>query len=131
MTKKKSETTKEPPIKELSKKTNARKLNEKVLTIIKHYLKIGVPIVEICKAIKVSKETFYRWKNKGEEDFKNGVDSLECDFYDSFIGLQNYALIFHLENVERIADQATNIGEYVVYIGEGKVIKHHHFEEEN
>lgn len=35
------------------------------------------------------------------------------------------------ENVERIADQATNIGEYVVYIGEGKVIKHHHFEEEN
>jgi phosphate transport system protein len=35
------------------------------------------------------------------------------------------------ENVERIADQATNIGEYVVYIGEGKVIKHHHFEKEN
>lgn len=34
------------------------------------------------------------------------------------------------ENVERIADQATNIGEYVVYIGEGKVIKHHHFEKE-
>jgi phosphate transport system protein len=35
------------------------------------------------------------------------------------------------ENVERIADQATNIGEYVVYIDEGKVIKHHHFEKEN
>ncbi|MCI4462728.1 MAG: phosphate signaling complex protein PhoU [Caldisericum sp.] len=35
------------------------------------------------------------------------------------------------ENVERIADQATNIGEYVVYIGEGKVIKHHHFEKES
>ncbi|MFU2157437.1 phosphate signaling complex protein PhoU [Caldisericum sp. AR60] len=34
------------------------------------------------------------------------------------------------ENVERIADQATNIGEYVVYIGEGKIIKHHHFEKE-
>jgi phosphate transport system protein len=35
------------------------------------------------------------------------------------------------ENVERIADQATNIGEYVVYIAESKVIKHHHFEVED
>jgi phosphate transport system protein len=35
------------------------------------------------------------------------------------------------ENVERIADQATNIGEYVVYIVESKVIKHHHFEKED
>ncbi|MGC8721437.1 MAG: phosphate signaling complex protein PhoU [Caldisericaceae bacterium] len=35
------------------------------------------------------------------------------------------------ENVERIADQATNIGEYVVYIAESKVIKHHHFEIED
>lgn len=34
------------------------------------------------------------------------------------------------ENLERIADQATNIGEYVVYIVESKIIKHHFFEQE-
>lgn len=103
MSKKKSETTKEPPIKELSKKTNARKLNEKVLTIIKHYLKIGVPIIEICKAVKINKQTFYNWKKQGEEDKKNGIQSLEFDLVDSLMELQNYALIFHLENVEKIA----------------------------
>jgi phosphate transport system protein len=32
------------------------------------------------------------------------------------------------ENMERIADQATNIAEYVIYIAESKVVKHH-FEE--
>jgi len=32
------------------------------------------------------------------------------------------------ENMERIADQATNIAEYVIYIEESKVVKHH-FEE--
>ncbi len=32
------------------------------------------------------------------------------------------------ENLERIADQATNIGEYVIYIVQSKVIKHHHEE---
>jgi len=32
------------------------------------------------------------------------------------------------ENMERIADQATNIAEYVIYIEKSKVVKHH-FEE--
>jgi len=35
------------------------------------------------------------------------------------------------ENVERIADQATNIGEHAVYVSEGKDIRHHHFEKED
>jgi transposase-like protein len=100
MNKKKSEPIKEPLP---PKTTNARKLNEEVLAIVKRYLKIGVPITEICRAIKVSKQTFYKWKERGEEDKINGINSLEHDLIDSLMELQNYALIFHLENIENIA----------------------------
>jgi len=112
MTKKK----KEPPVKELMQKpTTARKLNKEVIELVKKYLKIGVPIVEICKAINVSKETFYRWKKQGEIDKKNGINSLECDLCDSIIELQNFALIFHLNNIQKIANEG-NLNASIFYL---------------
>ena len=41
---------------------------------------------------------------------------------------QSLAVLKVAGNLERIADLATNIGEDVVYMEEGRVIKHHHEE---
>jgi phosphate transport system protein len=42
---------------------------------------------------------------------------------------QSLAVLKIAGNLERIADLATNIGEDVIYMAEGRVIKHHHHEE--
>lgn len=107
---------KEPPVKELMQKpTKARKLNKEVIDVIKKYLKIGVPIVEICKAINVNKQTFYNWKKQGEADKKNGINSLELDLFDSINELSNFALIFHLNNIQKIANEG-NLQASIFYL---------------
>lgn len=67
------------------------------------------------------------------------IDALNDQIIEELVGfmtkdpstIERSVLIIRIcESVERIADQATNIGEYVVYIVESKIIKHHYFEKE-
>jgi len=107
---------KEPPIKELSeKKTNARKLNEKIIELIKGYVRVGIPIEKMCKLVNITKETFYNWKRKGESDKKNGINSLESDLFDSLIELQFFAYNLHMSNIERLANEG-NLQASIFYL---------------
>lgn len=115
MTKKKSETTKEPPIKELSKKSNARKLNKEIIELIKGYVRVGIPIEKMCKLVNIDKVTFYRWKRQGEEDKKNGIESLESYLCNSLIELQYFAYNLHMTNIERLANQG-NLQASIFYL---------------
>jgi len=107
---------KEPAIKELSqKKTNARKLNEKIIELIKGYARVGIPIEKMCKLVNIDKSTFYNWKNQGESDKKNGIKSLESDLFDSLIELQYFAYNLHMLNIERLANEG-NLQASIFYL---------------
>lgn len=86
MSKKKPETTKEPPIKELSKKSNAgreTKLNKEMIDEIVGYIELGFTIKDTCEAVGISKDTFFEWKKQGKKDKENGIKSLFSEFSDS------------------------------------------------
>lgn len=85
MSKKKSETTKEPPIKELSKKKTGRetKLNKEMIEKIARYIELGFTIKDTCEAVGINKDTFFEWKRQGKSDKENGIKSDFSDFSDS------------------------------------------------
>lgn len=85
MTKKKSETTKEPPIKELSKKKTGRetKLNKEMIAEISSYIELGFTIKDTCEAVGIEQSTFFNWKNQGKLDKENGIKSEFLEFLES------------------------------------------------
>jgi len=86
MSKKKSETTKEPPIKELSKKSNAgreTKLNKEMIDEITGFIELGFTIKDTCEAVGIEQSTFFNWKNQGKRDRENGIKSEFLEFLES------------------------------------------------
>ncbi len=59
------------------------------------------------------------------------MEMLTCMKEDSGSVPQALQMIFISRHIERIADHATNIAEGVVYFSEGRVIKHHAYDDPN
>ena len=57
------------------------KITEELIDAIAKAVEEDMPNVEACALFKINETTFYRWKNQGEEDDLNNIDSLESKFY--------------------------------------------------
>lgn len=110
MTKKKSETTKEPPIKELSKKKTGRetKLNKEMIAEISSYIELGFTIKDTCEAVGISKETFFEWKKQGKRDKESGIKSDFSDFSDSIKKGKHSVKKLMLSKIVQAADENWN-----------------------
>lgn len=111
MTKKKSETTKEPPVKELSKKSNAgreTKLNKEMIAEIANYIELGFTAKDTCEAVGISQETFFRWKKQGKRDKENGIKSEFYEFYESIKKGKHKIKQLMLSKIVQAADENWN-----------------------
>ena len=46
----------------------------------------GTPICYVCDLLYITEQTYYNWYNKGEEDTKEGLQTIESDFFE---GIKN------------------------------------------
>lgn len=67
------------------------------------------------------------------DDLRNKIvrNTIECMLKDSSIVERAIRFVSITKDLERIADLSTNIGEDVIYMIEGRIIKHHHDEEKH
>lgn len=111
MTKKKSETTKGPPIKELSKKSNAgreTKLNREMIAEIANYIELGFTIKDTCEAVGIEQSTFFNWKNQGKRDKENGIKSEFLEFLESIKKGKHKIKQLMLSKIVQAADENWN-----------------------
>lgn len=85
----------------------------------------------IDKDAKLAKEVCKR--DDVVDNLRNMIvrSAIECVLKDNSVVERAIKLVGIAKDLERIADLSTNIGEDVIYMIEGRIIKHHHDEEEH
>lgn len=91
------------------------KLTKELIEIVKEYLKTGVFIKIICQFIGINRDTFYSWLKQGDKDKKENKITLYSEFSDTYKHNKDYALIFHLENIQKIASKS-NLQASIFYL---------------
>ncbi len=91
------------------------KLTKELIEIVKEYLKTGVFIKIICQFIGINRDTFYSWLKQGDKDKKENKITLYSEFSDTYKHNKDYGLIFHLENIQKIASKG-NLKASIFYL---------------
>ncbi len=84
----------------------------------------------IDKDVKLAKEVCER--DDVVDNLRNKIvrSAINCMLKDNSVVERAIKFVSITKDLERIADLSTNIGEDVIYMIEGRIIKHHHDEEE-
>ncbi len=91
------------------------KLTKEIIEKVKEYLKKGVFIKIICQLIGINRDTFYSWLKQGKQDKDNNKNSLYSEFTDTYNENVDYALFFHLQNIEKLASEG-NLQASIFYL---------------